>query len=108
MNKFYTQTFYGYDGEMHVDRMVIVCGTPEEAADKAIDKLARKHYIEELEGVQVKMKLEFVHRHGIRISPRQSLGSGNRSVFGIERDIHGVRDTTLTKRLLRERGLSCV
>lgn len=54
MNKFYTQTFYGYDGEMHVDRMVIVCGTPEEAADKAIDKLARKHYIEELEGVQVK------------------------------------------------------
>lgn len=49
MNKFYTQTFYCNDGEITVDRMVIVCATPEEAADKAIDKLARKYYTEDLE-----------------------------------------------------------
>jgi len=53
MDKFYTQIFYGYDCEMQVSRMVIVCDTPAEAACKAVDNLARKHYIEELEGVSV-------------------------------------------------------
>lgn len=56
MNKFYTQTFYCNDGETQVDRMVIVCGTPEEAASKAIDKLARKHYNTDLEDLSFTME----------------------------------------------------
>jgi len=53
MNKFYTQTFYCNDGEITVNRMVIVCATPEEAAQKAIDKLKRKYYTEDLEVLRI-------------------------------------------------------
>lgn len=53
MDKFYTQTYYCNDGEITVDRMVIVCCTPEEAAQKALDNFTRKGYNADLEDLDL-------------------------------------------------------